>query len=129
MGADQTVAECMHAGEIGGKPHEETKELFVEFLTSGRVIELVEPDVFVAEAARDLRWNHGINLKGADAIHFATAISMSCSEFLTTDKLLKKSGSKFPTAVPQFAALGLMVRRPSETMLLPDNYRQYELEG
>src|SRR5690348_12063523 len=50
-----SVAECLHAGEAGG-PSKETRELFLHFLTSGTVVDLVEPDLFVAERARDLLW-------------------------------------------------------------------------
>src|SRR5208283_4715666 len=56
-----SVAECLHISEVGG-PSRETRDLFEEFLTSGTVAHLVEPDIFVAERARDLLWNDNIVL-------------------------------------------------------------------
>jgi hypothetical protein len=63
-----TVAECQH---IDGDYGEEIQRLFRSILTSGRVIKLIADSIFVAEAARDLRWNHDICLKGGDAYHKA----------------------------------------------------------
>lgn len=120
-----SVAECLHAGEPGG-PSKETRELFVEFLTSGTIIDLVEPDIFVAERARDLLWNDGISLSGADCLHVATGILDGCSEFLTLDGKIKKQG-KFATAIPQLKAIGLTVLRPSQTGNLPSEYRADDL--
>jgi hypothetical protein len=77
-----TVAECVHAGEIG-IPSKETRDLFVELLSSGAVVDLVEPDLFVAERARDLNWNDDILLSGMDSMHVASAFLTNCSEFLT----------------------------------------------
>jgi hypothetical protein len=99
-----SVAECLHIGEIG-KPAQETRDLFVEFLTSGTVIDLVEPDIFVAERARDLFWNDGILLSGADSLHVASALLDGCVEFLTLDGKIRKQ--KFATAMPRLKAIGL----------------------
>src|SRR6516164_4296456 len=63
-----SVAECLHVDEAPG-PSQETRDLFVDFLTSGTVVDLVEPDVFVGERARDLFWQDGILLSGADSLH------------------------------------------------------------
>lgn len=46
-----TVAECLHIDEPGG-PTKKNQQMFVEFLTSGSVVHLVEPDLFVAERAK-----------------------------------------------------------------------------
>jgi hypothetical protein len=59
LATSMSVAECLHVEEPGG-PSKETRELFVEFLTSGTIVDLVEPDIFVAERARDLLWNDGV---------------------------------------------------------------------
>lgn len=120
-----SVAECLHVEEPGG-PSKETRELFVEFLTSDTIVDLVEPDIFVAERARDLRWNDGVYLKGADCLHVATALLDGCSEFLTLDGKIKKQ-SKFATAIPELKKIGLAVLRPSQTNSLPNEYRTDDL--
>jgi predicted nucleic acid-binding protein len=116
-----SVAECLHVEEPGG-PSKETRDLFVEFLTSDTIVDLVEPDIFVAERARDLLWNDGVYLKGADCLHGATALLDGCSEFLTLDGRIKKKGSKFATAIPERKKIGLAVLRPSQTNSLPNEY-------
>ncbi|MDA2915977.1 PIN domain-containing protein [Nitrospinae bacterium AH_259_B05_G02_I21] len=114
-----TVAECTHAdGEI----NDDIKQLFTSILTSGQYIRLVQPDLFIAEDARDLRWKHDITLSGADGIHVASALRMGCQEFMTTDNRPKKESAK-----PKIKALGLRVITPSETQLLPGEYRQEDM--
>ena len=66
-----TVSECTHLGD--GNPVEQTtKDIINSFLTSGVVVDLIEADIFVAEKARGLLWDHQVRIKGADAIHLAT---------------------------------------------------------
>jgi hypothetical protein len=117
-----SVAECTHAGELGG-PSQETRDLFVELLTSGAVVDLVEPDLFVAERGRDLYWNDGVLLGGPDSMHVASALLDKCSEFLTLDARIKNQVSKLAIAIPKLKTLGLSVMRPSQTSYLPDEYR------
>ena len=118
------VAECLHVDEPGG-PSEDTRNLFIDLLTSGAVVDLVEPDLFVAERARDLHWQDGILLSGADSLHVASALLDGCKEFVTLDgKITKK---KFAAAVPQIQKLGLLVVRPSQTQNLPNEYRTDDL--
>jgi hypothetical protein len=120
-----TVAECTHVGEAGPPP-QETRDLFIEFLTSGRVVHLVEPDLFVAERARDLYWLDQIRLSGADAMHVASALIDGCTEFLTLDGKIQRQ-AKFAAAVPQLRNVGLAVIRPSQTGRLPNEYRSESL--
>ena len=120
-----TVAECLHVEESGG-PSKETRELFVQFLTSGVVVDLVEPDLFVAERARDLLWNDGILLSGGDSLHVATALLDGCSEFLTLDGKIRKQ-RKFSAAIPQLQKVGLTVIRPAQTHRLPAEYKTDDL--
>jgi predicted nucleic acid-binding protein len=115
-----TIAECRHLGE--GYISEEGKRLFRAMLLSGDPVQLVQPTVFIVEDARDLTWKHHIpSIRGLDAIHIASAIDRQCSEFITIDKndLLNHAG--------EFAKLGLRVIRPSDTSLLPDEYKQTDL--
>jgi predicted nucleic acid-binding protein len=120
-----TVAECVHVSEHGG-PSRETRDLFVDFLTSGRVVHLVEPDLFVAERARDLHWLDGILLSGADSLHVASAILDGCTEFLTLDGKIRNQ-AKFAAAIPLLHKVGLAVIRPSETGKLPNEHRSEDL--
>ena len=114
-----SIAECSHIGE---KPPEgRVKQLFESVLLSGQCLKLVESDVFVCADARDLIWDHGISLKGADAIHVASACSANCEELLTTDKDILKHVARIK------AAVNLKVLHPAETQLLPDDYRQGQL--
>jgi hypothetical protein len=103
----------------------ETRALFVDFLTSGVVVELVEPDIFVTERARDLLWKDNILLSGADSIHVATALFGKCVEFLTLDGKIRKQ--KFGAAVPELKKIGLSVIRPSQTNNLPNEFRSDDL--
>ena len=114
-----SIAECSHVGER--PPERKVKQLFESVLLSGRCLKLVESDVFICEDARDLIWDYDINLKGADAIHVASARSAKCEELLTTDRgiLNREKAIK--------AAIGIKVLHPSKTQLLPDNYRQDQL--
>jgi hypothetical protein len=99
------------------------EQMFVEFLTSGSVVHLVEPDLFVAERARALYWQDGVLLSGADSLHVASAILDGCTEFLTLDGKIRKQ-RKFSTAIPLLRKVGVIVIRPSETGNLPNEYRQ-----
>jgi hypothetical protein len=67
-----------------------------------------------------LDWLHSIYLRAADAIHTATAIQTGCQEIFTGDGQINKHAEKLK-------ALGLRVVRPSETSLLPAEYRQGSL--
>lgn len=123
-----TVAECQYAGDetADGIPLRETMDLLHDFLMSGQFIKLIEADVFVAERARDLRWSHGICLKGADSVHVASALSAGCREFLTTDRKAYAT-EKFDQARPKLQKLGLRVIRASETAHLPHEYKTKDL--
>jgi hypothetical protein len=122
-----SIAECTHLNEAGG-PSKETRDLIVEFLSSGAVVDLVEPDLFVSERARDLLWNDGILLSGADSLHVATALLEECREFLTLDRKIKTT-QKLAAAMPALLNLHLSVIRPSKTLFLPAEYRSDDLFG
>jgi predicted nucleic acid-binding protein len=110
-----TIAECTHIGEH--PPTEEIKRLFKSVLSSGKVVELISDSIFIAERARDLRWDHDITLRGADAVHVASAIEQGCKEFVTKD-------SRGPHKnAAKIAKLGLKIVRASETTLLPLKYQ------
>lgn len=120
-----SVTECTHAeGDISPK----IQELFVGILTSGKGgVTLLQPDIWIAERARDLRWKHSINMKCADGIHVASAIENNCKEFLTWDGVggSAKSILKNATAL---RALGLHVITPDKTALIPDEFKQTNMQ-
>jgi predicted nucleic acid-binding protein len=116
-----TIAECSHAGENDISPS--VKSEFTRLLMSGQYVKLVQLTPFIAADARDLRWVHGINLKGADSIHVASALAMKCEELLSTDSRLERLGR----AGTALARLDLHVRNGSNTQCLPDRYRQLPL--
>jgi hypothetical protein len=114
-----TVAECTHVEDRSKM--EQAKPFFLQLLTSGRGgIKLVQPILAIVEDARNLKWSHGIHLKGMDSIHAATALKFRCDEFLHRD-------TKIGGASDAFNALGMRVCVPSETALLPPQYRQVAL--
>jgi predicted nucleic acid-binding protein len=116
-----TIAESRRAD---APPTDEVKRLFNSILTSGKVVQLAQMTQAIAERARDLHWEHNINLGGADAIHVATALTVGCKEFLTFDR--KKARSPLAFAA-ELAKLGLRVIPPSDTALLPADYLQGKL--
>jgi len=113
-----TVSECTHAN---GDTSEKTQKLFRSLLTSGQYTMLVQPDPFISEDSANLRWKHGITLRGADAMHVASAIATDCEEFLTNDE-------KGPIKqAEKIAALGLRVAKPHDTRLLSEKHRQEDM--
>lgn len=116
-----SIAECTHAdGDMSPK----VRNTFEGLLMSGQYVKLVQPTPFIATDARDLRWKHGISLRGADAIHVASALDRGCEEFITTDGQAKKMAAKATLAL-----LGLRVIRAAETKCLPGKYYQFRLPG
>lgn len=118
-----TIAECRRA-DRETSPTPEVKRIINSVLTSGKIITLTQVTQGVAEKARDLEWIDGINLKGADAIHVASALITGCKEFLTSDH----QGSRSPLKnAEKISKLGLKVINPYSTQSLPQNYRQENL--
>lgn len=121
------LVECIRADEEPPTPvAEQTKQLFVDFLWSGQMIELVAFDPFVAERARDIRWVDQVNIKCADAIHVATALLEGAVEFLTMDDKLK---TKFKALMPTLRNAGLSAIVPSESQHLSEERRSADMFG
>ena len=125
-----SIAECTSINvDSGGpiptappSPPDEIKRFYEMLLLSGKSgIELVPISQAVAIRARNLRWVSDINLKGADTIHVASAMQMKCDEIWTRDGRIWKNRIKL-------AELGIKVVKPSESLLLPAEYRQIHLE-
>ena len=111
-----TIAECTHAD---GNSDATVRDLFNRLLMSGQYCHLVQPTPFIGSDARDLRWKHGISLRGPDALHVASALFIHSAEILTTDDKITKAR----TAIEK---LGLSVLTPAKTACLPLRYRQEE---
>lgn len=115
-----TIAECRRAHS--DKPaSNENKRLVRSVLTSGKIFTLAQVTQGITERARDLDWVDGVNLRGADAIHVATALLTDCKEFFTTD------GRGPLKNADKLAKMKLRVIKPSDTGLLPPEYRQGKL--
>lgn len=116
-----TIAECLH---VGGKSVPNDVQLSLDaLLTSGQYLSLVQPTPFICIDARNLRWNDGITLKGADGVHLASALERKCSEFISFD-------GRFGRVAENSNALkakGLSVYQPSQTKALPSKYLQGDL--
>ncbi len=118
-----SLAECvaLEAGQTDVPS--EVQDLFRRFLTSGQFLVLAPQTPRTGRIAQDLRWKYKIVLKGADALHVATAIEVSAFEFLSTDDRLRRPN------MMQVAALmgdrkGLRFIRAANTRLVPDRFRQ-----
>ena len=115
-----SIAECTHVEDE--KKLEAAKPIYMGLLASGRSgIRLVQPTLAIAERARDLRWLSSVNLKGADALHVASALRIGCDEFFTGDGKIMKSAHIL-------GQMGLAVCRPSASGLLPSDYQQVDLD-
>ncbi|MBK8122739.1 MAG: PIN domain-containing protein [Dokdonella sp.] len=116
-----SIAECTHVRDKDKL--EQAKPFFMGLLASGRGgFTLIQPTLTIMEKARDLRWIHGVALSGVDAVHIASALHLQCTECWSRDRKLIQSAGTLDT-------LGLRVCAPSETRLLPPEYRQGKLRG
>lgn len=121
-----SVVECV--GVDSGEPTVpfDVQAHFRRLLSSGQYVRLLQTTPRTGMIGQDLRWKHGLVLKGPDAIHFASAVETGANEFLTNDDQLKKK--KVADAVPKLqAAAGLRVILPSKTGCLPDKYKQGDM--
>jgi len=116
-----TIAECSHGGD--GDISNEVRLSFNKMLLSGQYVRLVQVTPFVAQDARDLRWTHGIALKGADSIHVASALDRKCEEFLSSNGRLARIGAQGGL----LGRFGLYVKSGRDTACLPARYRQLDL--
>jgi predicted nucleic acid-binding protein len=123
-----TLSECSHLKDNSDPNHhkivmdQKAQEFFKNLLSSGTLVRLVQDSIFVAEAARDLMWKHNVVLKGMDAIHVASALDAGCKEFLTWDTDM--SNEKTAQKIMALRGIGMSVILPSNSALLPPQYRQ-----
>jgi predicted nucleic acid-binding protein len=115
-----SIAECQAITDEASSTrilNDDIKKLFKSILTSGQFVVLVQDSVLVAERGRNLAWVHGLRFSGADAIHLASAMEMSCDEFLTFDEPILKKAT-------ELEKLGLSIRYPGATVSLKDRAAQ-----
>ena len=117
-----TIAECTHAGDADVSVS--VKSLFNRLFTSGQYVRLVQLTPFIAQDARDLRWVHGIALRGPDGIHVASALEMKCEEFLTGNGRFGRVSAQSS----HFSRQGLYVKEARDTACLPAKYRQMKFD-
>jgi len=111
-----TIAECTHVGDP--VKLNAAKPFFYGLLASGKSgVRLVQTTFSIVERARDLRWLNQVGLKGADAVHVASALHMQCDELLTGDGRIHREASLL-------APMNLRVTRPGDTRLLPAKFQQ-----
>jgi predicted nucleic acid-binding protein len=117
-----SIPECTGIPKGESKPPAAAKSFLEMLLISGKSgVSLVQQTISISRQARDLRWVHEMNLKGADSIHVASALSMKCSEIWTGDKGISKR--------PQLTSLGLSPVRPASSRLVSDEFNQDDLPG
>lgn len=114
-----SIAECTHVGEP--TKLDKAKPFFMGLLASGKGgVILIQPTLNILERARDLRWIDEIGLKGADAVHVASALHFKCDELITLDGRIAKHGH----ILERF---GIRVCHGLNTQVLPLEYRQPQL--
>ncbi len=120
-----TINECLWIKDPDTRKkicNSDVKELFRSILESGKSGVLsVEVDYWIRATARNLIWEHDINLKPIDSIHIATAIETQCEEFITSDE---KTVLKYSDEIGK---LGLRVSTAIKSKSLPEQYNQIEL--
>ncbi len=115
------IAECLHVEKGGTSVPDGVRQLFIRLLEAGHPVKLQSVDIFVAEKARSLLWDHGIRCGGAaDSIHVATAIELGCEEFLSTNA--KRGPLNADAATKLSDAFGLRVIEAPQTQVLPPKY-------
>jgi hypothetical protein len=118
-----TIAEATKLEQGLPVPPDSVKRFYEMLFESGKSgVNLTSLTIDIATHARNLGWVSGINLKGADSIHVATALRMSCDELWTGEN--KRLGGKQNKS--KFAELGLTILKPHESKLIPTEFLQME---
>lgn len=113
------IAECLSVEKSKAHIPKEVQQSFISLLKSGSAVKIAAADVFIAERARDLRWE-GINCGGgSDQIHVATALELGCEEFITTNRRRGPLNADTPALLAQW---GLRVIEAPQTSVLPPGY-------
>lgn len=116
-----TIVECLH---IDQQYTPDVQRIFKTLLSGASGVILVQPDPFVVERARDLRWIHNLTLQPFDSLHVAAALEVGCTEFITTDGGILKRFNPI-----NGAKLGLRAIMAADSSALPEGYKQTDAPG
>lgn len=119
------VPECVAIEAGDSSVPQDIQDRFRRLLTSGQYVTLLGPTPKTGTISQDLRWKHGIILKGADAMHLSAAIENKCVEFFTTDERLQSP--KLADAAPKLRGIGLSLIPARKTLQLPPDYKQEDM--
>jgi predicted nucleic acid-binding protein len=122
-----SVAECVSIEPGQTQVPTDVQEKFRTLLLSGQYLRLVAPSPRIATMSQDIRWKYNVVLKGADALHVATALEQGCFEFITTDERIQKIKMKDTKGV--LAGKRLRLIAAGSTALLPDHYTRANFLG
>lgn len=123
-----TSVECRYIKDRTSTPPkkiitQELKDLFNRILMSGKSgVYPVMPTPKIIELSKDLEWKYEITTKPFDSLHIATALSMKCTHFITTDDIGTEN-------IIKIRELGLIVA-PADNLsgVLPHKYLQMPLD-
>lgn len=120
-----SLAECVavESGQDDVPP--EVQENFRKLLTSGQYLILAPQTPRTGRLVQDLRWRMKIVLKGADALHIATALERDALEFVSADDRLRRP--KMAEALTKLGAKGVRFIRGADTRLIPDRFLQGDM--
>jgi predicted nucleic acid-binding protein len=119
------VAECVAVEAGASTVPQNVQDEFRRLLTSGQHVTLWAPTPMTGRIVQDLRWKHGLVLRGADMLHVASAIEAKCVEFITTDEELQKP--KLAAAISKLQSIGISPIPGRKTKYLPDEYKQGDM--
>lgn len=120
------VGECLAVEKGQATVSDEVQDHYRALLTSGQYVQLINPTPSSARLIQRFRWDHGLVLGSADAMHFSGAIERGCLEFITTDGRI--ASARVGAAIPVLATMGMRVIAAPKTALLPTSYTQGRIE-
>lgn len=122
MTSTLSLAECVAIESGQDHVPENVQDVFRRLLMSGQYVVLAPQTPRTGRLVQELRWQHGVVLRGADALHVATALEVQAREFITTDAQLRNA--KFSRAIGQLQDLGVRFIRGAESEYVPERFRQ-----
>jgi hypothetical protein len=118
-----TSIECIH---INRQYSPEIQQIFKGLLSGASGVIIVQPDPFIIDRARELRWVYNIELKPMDSLHVASALEVGCVELITTDNLIL---NRLKATEIKAKNLRLRATLAADTAYLDEKYRQGSLEA
>lgn len=122
-----SIAECVAVEHGQEAVPLDVQDHFRRLLTSGQYVTLAPQTPKTGKTVQDLRWVHGLVLRGADSLHLATAMERGALEFISSDEKLTKP--KMIDAAQKLTGSGIRLIRASNTVHIPDHRLQGEMLG